>query len=104
MPATFRFLGCDLVTGRIVEELPDLAPSGPLSALLGAYTSARFTLPLAVTGTHGGPPRDWEGAVEPGRSMIVAVRDTVVLPTATGQVVLPPQPVWAGIVLKRRYG
>ncbi|MGH9247939.1 MAG: hypothetical protein ACRD0W_00240 [Acidimicrobiales bacterium] len=104
MPATFRFLGCDLVTGRIVEELPDLTPSGPLSALLGAYTSAAFTLPLAADGTHGSPPRNWEGATEPGRSMIVAVRDTVVLPTATGQVVLPPRPVWAGVVLKRRRG
>ncbi|MEV6798548.1 hypothetical protein AB0M91_09390 [Micromonospora rifamycinica] len=83
------WLGCDLVTGRIVEELPDLAPSGTIGALLGAYTSATFRLPIPRAG-HGAAPRDWVAATEPGRSMIVAV--------------LAGQPVWAGIVLVREGG
>lgn len=84
-----QWLGCDLVTGRIVEELPDLRPSGSISAVLGAYTSASFGLPIALGG-HGAPPRNWEAATEPGRTMIVAV--------------LAGVPVWAGIVLTRRGG
>ncbi|SCL15040.1 hypothetical protein [Micromonospora inyonensis] len=83
------WLGCDLVTGRIVEELPDLRPSGTIASVLGAYTSASFALPIPLAG-HGAPPRDWLGATEPGRSMIVAV--------------LGDTPVWAGIVLTRRGG
>ncbi|AYF31114.1 hypothetical protein CSH63_27475 [Micromonospora tulbaghiae] len=83
------WLGCDLVTGRIVEELPDLRPSGSISAVLGAYTSASFSLPIPLGG-HGRAPRDWAGATEPGRSMIVAVLGGV--------------PVWAGIVVTRRGG
>lgn len=84
-----QWLGCDLVTGRIVEELPELRPSGSISAVLGAYTSTGFGLPIALGG-HGAPPRNWEAATEPGRSMIVAV--------------LAGVPVWAGIVLTRRGG
>ncbi|MFI6329852.1 hypothetical protein ACIBBG_16315 [Micromonospora chersina] len=84
-----QWLGCDLVTGRIVEELPDLRPSGSISAVLGAYTSASFTLPIPLGG-HGAPPRDWLAATEPGRTMIVAV--------------LAGVPVWAGVVLTRRGG
>ena len=84
-----QWLGCDLVTGRIVEELPDLRPSGGISAVLGAYTSASFGLPIPLAG-YGAAPRNWEGATEPGRSMIVAVLGGV--------------PVWAGVVLTRRGG
>jgi hypothetical protein len=84
------WLGCDLVSGRIIEELPELTPSGgSLSGLLAAYTSTSLRLPIALGG-HGAPPRDWLGATEPGRTMIVAV--------------LQGQPVWAGIVLVRRGG
>ena len=83
------WLGCDVVTGRIVEELPDLEPSGSIGALLGAYTSAAFKLPIPLGG-HGAAPRNWVGATEPGRSMVVAVLGGV--------------PVWAGIVLVRQGG
>ncbi|MEV0805724.1 hypothetical protein [Micromonospora sp. NPDC050200] len=83
------WLGCDLVTGRIVEELPDLVPSGAIGHRLAAYTSAAFNLPIALGG-HGAPPRGWEAATEPGRSMIVAVLNDV--------------PVWAGIVLPQEGG
>ena len=89
MSTVVTWLGCDLVTGRIVEELPDLVPSGPISSLLGAYTSASFRLPIPLGG-HGKAPRNWEAATEPGRSMIVAV--------------LGGTPVWGGIVLPREGG
>lgn len=78
------WLGCDLVTGRIIEELPDLTPSGVISDRLGAYTSAAFKLPIPLGG-HGAPPRNWEAATEPGRTMIVAV--------------LGDSPIWGGAVL-----
>lgn len=83
------WLGCDLVTGEIIEELPDLRPSGPLRSLLGAYSSTTFILPIPLGG-NGAPPRDWVAATEPGRTMIVAV--------------LADRPVWAGIVLVRSGG
>lgn len=83
------WLGCDLVTGSIVEELPDLVPSGQIEALLGAYTSARLTLPIPLGG-NGAAPKNWEAATIPGRSMIVAL--------------LAGQPIWAGIVLYRNGG
>lgn len=89
MSTVVTWLGCDLVTGRIVEELPDLEPSGSIGALLGAYTSAAFNLPIPLGG-NGSAPRNWESATEPGRSMIVAVLGGV--------------PVWAGIVLVRSGG
>ncbi len=86
---TVQWLGCDLVTGKIVEELPGLAPQGTIGALLCAYTSASFRLPIPIGG-HGAPPSGWRAAIEPGRSMIVAV--------------LGDQPIWAGIVLPRVLG
>lgn len=87
---SITWLGCDLVTGQIVEELPDLSPSGgTIGALLGAYTSASLKLPIPLGG-HGAPPRNWLAATEPGRTMIVAV--------------LGSRPVWAGIPLVRKGG
>jgi len=83
------WLGCNVVTGQIIEELADLVPSGQLSHLLSAYTSAAFKLPIPIGGA-GAAPRNWEAATEPGRTMIVAV--------------LAGQPVWAGMVLTREGG
>lgn len=87
--AVVTWLGCDLVTGKIVEELPDLTPSGSLGSLLGAYSSTAFKLPIPLGG-YGAPPRNWLAATEPGRSMIVAV--------------LADQPIWGGMVLVRKGG
>ena len=87
--SAITWLGCDLVTGQIVEELPELAPTGVISSRLATYTSAQFNLPIPLSG-HGAPPRDWLTATEPGRSMVVAV--------------LSGRPVWAGIVLTRNGG
>lgn len=89
MSVVVNWLGCDLVTGRIIEELPDIVPGGQLGAILGAYSSTSFKLPLAMAG-HGAPPANWEQATEPGRTMIVAVINDV--------------PVWAGIILVRGGG
>lgn len=89
MATVVTWLGCDLVTGRIIEELPDLTPGGTIRSLLGAYSSCAFRLPVALGG-HGAPPREWPAATEPGRTMIVAV--------------LSGRPVWAGIVLTRAGG
>lgn len=86
MATVVTWLGCDLVTGRVIEELPDLVPSGPISSVLGAYTSAAFELPIPLGG-HGKPPKAWAAATEPGRTMLVAV--------------LGEKPIWAGIVLTR---
>jgi hypothetical protein len=83
------WLGCNGVTGQIIEELPDLLPQGLLSHRLAAYTSTAFRLPLALDG-YGAPPRNWEAATEPGRTMIVAV--------------LNGRPVWAGVILTREGG
>ena len=83
------WLGCDAVTGKIVEELPDITVSGTIGSLLAAYTSASPNLPIPLAG-YGAPPRNWLAACEPGRSMIVAVLNGV--------------PVWAGIVLVREGG
>lgn len=86
---TVRWIGCDLVTGQIVEELPNLHTNGNISRVIGTYTSARFTLPIPLGGP-GKPPKNWMGATEPGRSMLVALA--------------ADQPIWAGIVLTREGG
>ncbi|WP_263165388.1 hypothetical protein [Streptomyces sp. SCSIO ZS0520] len=85
-PIELAWYGCDLKSGQIVEELPTLSPSGPLTKRLGMSTSTSFSLRLEEAG------RDWLAATDPGRSLLVCVD------TLTGQ------PVWAGIVLTRDAG
>lgn len=89
MALDLHWIGCDLVTGRIVEDLPDLRVNGSISSVLAQYTSAQMQLPLALAG-QGRPPLDWRVAVEPSRSMIVAV--------------LAGNPVWAGLPLGEASG
>lgn len=88
--ASIRWLACDLVTGRITEELPDLRASGSISNVLGAITTAQFTLPIPLPTTATGR-FNWVGATEPGRAMFVALNDQ-------------DQPFWAGRVIRRRGG
>lgn len=91
MALELTWLGCDLVSGRVIEELPHLIPAGPLSSVLATYTSCAFGLPLLLDDqAHGAPPRDWRTATQPARTMIVAV--------------LAGQPIWAGAVLSRKLG
>ncbi|MFE3386377.1 hypothetical protein [Streptomyces anulatus] len=85
-PVILAWYGCDLRTGGIVEDLPSLAPSGPLSRRLGASTSAQFDLTLA------GAPAGWQEATDHGRTLLVAV-DTET-----------DRPIWAGLPLNRAGG
>lgn len=85
-PLVLAWYGCDLKTGNIVEELPSLTPTGPLSRRLGTSTQTSFDLVL------GGASPEWQAATLPGRTMLVAVD------TATDT------PVWAGLVLPRDRG
>jgi len=84
------WLACDAVSGRIVEELPDLRSSGSFGQTLGTMTSATFSLPVPFSANP--KERIWEAATEPGRVMLTAVDD------ATGA------PVWAGTINRRRGG
>lgn len=83
-PIVVQWLGCELRTGRIIEELRAVTPSGPLARRLGTYSSTAFRLDLA------GAPPSWDAATAPGRTMLVCVADDL--------------PVWAGIVLTRTGG
>nr|BFD90720.1 hypothetical protein KitaXyl93_20800 [Kitasatospora sp. Xyl93] len=85
-PVELTWLGCDLRTGAIAEELRSLTPSGALSRRLGAVTSAQLDLVLS------GAPAGWESATDPGRTLLVAVD------TATAA------PVWTGLALAREGG
>lgn len=75
------WLGCDLVSGRIIAELPEMR--GTVSRVLGAYTSVDLTLSIP----HAGPgsfsfegqslAHIWEQATVPGQTMIVPVVNDV---------------------------
>lgn len=84
-PPTYIWYGCDIASGNIIEELPFTA-SGALSVILGAYTT--------VTGTVALPdaPADWETACEPGRTMLVCVRED------------DDAVIWGGMVTYRKGG
>lgn len=81
------WLGCDLVTGRVVAELPDI--TGTVSRVLGASTSTSLELPIPLAGPAALKQRAFE-ATEPGIAMIVAVVNDV--------------PTWGGVVLTRDGG
>lgn len=84
-PTSYVWLSADVLTGRIIEELP-FVPSGPMSSVLGGYTSLSGSLILPAA------PRGWEGATDPGRTMLVAVRED------------DGMPLWGGLVLSRGGG
>ncbi|KXK63347.1 hypothetical protein AWW66_03270 [Micromonospora rosaria] len=82
-----EWYGCDLISGRIIMELPHM--TGTVSRVLGAYTSSSLTMPIPIAGPGAVGPAAF-GATQPGTSMIVCVANDV--------------PVWAGAVLVRRGG
>lgn len=84
---TVSWISCDAVTGRIVEELPMLKPSGEFGQILGTMTSTSFSLPIPLAASTR-----WEASTEPGRSMLVAVDNAT------------SNPVWGGIVNRRKGG
>lgn len=81
------WLGCDLVTGTIIADLPDI--TGQISRLLGAYTSSSLSMPIPLSGPGKLGDVAFQ-ATTPGRTMIVAV--------------VNDQPAWGGIVLRRAGG
>lgn len=85
-PVVLTWYGCDLRSGRIIEELRALSTDQPLTGKLGASSTASFTLAL------DGAPRDWEAATATGRTMLVGVDQ------ATGE------PIGAWIILTRAGG
>lgn len=85
---TVTWLACDAVTGRIVEELPGLKVNGAFGQILGTPTAATFTLPIPL----GVDESRWLPATEAGRSMLLAVDTSI------------GDPVWAGIVSRRKGG
>lgn len=82
-----QWLGCDLVTGRVVADLPDI--TGAVSRVLGAATSSSLELPIPLAGPAALGDLAFQ-ATAPGQTMIVAVVNGV--------------PTWGGIVLVREGG
>jgi hypothetical protein len=81
------WLGCDLISGRIIAELPDI--TGNVKRVLGSSTSTGLTLPVPLAGPGALGELAWQ-ATAPGRTMIVPVVNDV--------------PSWGGIVLTRKGG
>jgi len=82
------WLGCDLVSGRIIADLPDME-TGSISRALASYTSDGQTLPIPLSGP-GSLGYAALQATQPGRTMLVAVINDV--------------PAWAGLVIARKGG
>ncbi|MDG4796222.1 alkaline phosphatase D family protein [Micromonospora sp. WMMD1082] len=82
-----RWLGCDLVTGRVIVELPDV--TGRVSRILGGYTTTSLSMPIPVGGPAALGPAALE-ATQPGTTMIVCVVNDV--------------PEWGGMVVGRQGG
>lgn len=81
----YYWLACDLQSGKIRDELPDVSASG-LRTLIGAYTTASVEVPIPTL------PTTWDISTEPRRTMLVCVRsfdDTI---------------VWGGFVTSRSGG
>jgi hypothetical protein len=67
--STYRWYGCDLVTGAVLEELP-VTPGGPLKRTLGRYETLDLALPIPDVS----PKKDWIGATDPLKTMLVCER------------------------------
>jgi hypothetical protein len=84
-PIRATWLGCDLVSGQIVAELPSLAPQSSIGRRLGNYASATFDVEITPS-----LDLDWIGATQPGRALLVCV--------------VADQPIWSGIIVGPRRG
>lgn len=83
---TVTWLGCDVHTGRIIAELPDM--TGAFGRRLGTYTSSSLSVPIP-TGDSS-KVEILRGATTPGHTMAVAVVNS--------------RPVWGGLILSREAG
>lgn len=86
--STVTWYGCNLVTGDVIAELPDI--EGQVSRALGAYTSTSLRLPIPLAGPCKVPLDIVEAATKPGDTMVVAVVNNV--------------PTWGGAVVTRQGG
>ena len=82
------WLGCDLATGTITQELPDI--TGEISRVVGRYTSASLSVPIPLGGPGSLPISLVERSTDPARTLLVAVVNDV--------------PSWAGIPLPSEGG
>lgn len=80
------YLACDVVTGAVFDELPDL--TGGFGKLLGAYTTASMTTPILTSGP--GTRRNILASSDVGQVMIVPVVNGL--------------PTWGGIITTREGG
>lgn len=69
------WLACNLLTGRIITELPNLT-GGNVQRILGKYTSTSFTLPIPLTGPDAIGERAFQ-ATAYGRTFLVPVVNDV---------------------------
>lgn len=69
----YRFKICELVTGKLLDEIP-LTADGNLTRLLQAYGEGTLTLPL-FDGRGELASETWEEALLPWRSLILIVDD-----------------------------
>src|SRR5690606_20358601 len=76
------WLGCDVVSGRKIAELPDVPAS--VERVLNSYSSADLRLPQPTGGPGHIPPALLGRAAQPIRSMIVLVGHEV--PSSAGRV------------------
>lgn len=82
----YRFKVCELVTGKVLDELP-LYPEGDLTRLLQAYGEGTLALPL-FDRTGELVSDTWQEAILPWRSLILAVDED-------------DRIVWHGIPIRR---
>lgn len=76
-------MSADLITGRIIADLPSFDPSWPLQRTISKSDSATGTLHLA------GAPENWQAAIYDGGTILACYDDTD-----------PSHPIlWAGYVL-----
>lgn len=85
---TVTWVACDLATGRVIEELPEVI--GTISRVLGAYATGALTIPIPRSGPAAVGIRRYEQATEPRRTKIVAIINDV--------------PTWEGMVVARLGG
>lgn len=69
----YRFLLCDLVTGRVLDELPIRIGSSGLTRVLSGIGSGTLELLTVESGGAGAPacPSNWSQTILPWRSLIV---------------------------------
>jgi hypothetical protein len=66
---TWQWVAAELLTGRVIADLPSFDPQWPLKRTVSTATNATGTLHLA------GAPENWEQAVRDGASLLACYDD-----------------------------